>query len=182
MKRQRFPYLAILAISICANARIASGTQQPQRQSRKRCARSLGLPSAEKNHSRRRRRLGLHHIRFAHAPSLHLAPIESHRARMSTRKKLSARFQTRKACTTSPLRREFNRGFTSNGRASTVTIFDMKTLAVIDTVASGNESRCHRLRPRFEARLRDEWTQLEFHRDRCRHGKSRWHNCAKWKA
>jgi YVTN family beta-propeller protein len=32
---------------------------------------------------------------------------------------------------------EFNRGFTSNGRAGTVTIFDMKTLAVIDTVQAG---------------------------------------------
>ncbi len=32
---------------------------------------------------------------------------------------------------------EFNRGFTSNGRADTVTIFDMKTLAVIDTVQAG---------------------------------------------
>jgi YVTN family beta-propeller protein len=32
---------------------------------------------------------------------------------------------------------EFNRGFTSNGRAGTVTIFDMKTLAVIDTVKAG---------------------------------------------
>src|SRR5579862_8847473 len=32
---------------------------------------------------------------------------------------------------------EFNRGFTSNGRANTVTIFDMKTLAVIDTVQAG---------------------------------------------
>jgi|HubBroStandDraft_4_1064222.scaffolds.fasta_scaffold121503_2 YVTN family beta-propeller protein len=32
---------------------------------------------------------------------------------------------------------EFNRGFTSNGRANTVTIFDIKTLAVIDTVHAG---------------------------------------------
>jgi YVTN family beta-propeller protein len=32
---------------------------------------------------------------------------------------------------------EFNRGFASNGRAGTVTIFDMKTLAVIDTVQAG---------------------------------------------
>jgi YVTN family beta-propeller protein len=32
---------------------------------------------------------------------------------------------------------EFNRGFTSNGRANTVTIFDLKTLAVIGTVPAG---------------------------------------------
>jgi len=32
---------------------------------------------------------------------------------------------------------EFNRGFTSNGRAGTVTIFDMKSLAVIATVQAG---------------------------------------------
>ena len=32
---------------------------------------------------------------------------------------------------------EFNRGFTSNGRANTVTIFDLKTLAVIGTVQAG---------------------------------------------
>jgi YVTN family beta-propeller protein len=32
---------------------------------------------------------------------------------------------------------EFNRGFTSNGRANTVTIFDLKTLAVIGSVPAG---------------------------------------------
>ena len=32
---------------------------------------------------------------------------------------------------------EFNRGFTSNGRAGTVTIFDLKTLAVIGSAPSG---------------------------------------------
>jgi DNA-binding beta-propeller fold protein YncE len=32
---------------------------------------------------------------------------------------------------------EFNRGFTSNGRAGTVTIFDMKTLAVIGSAPAG---------------------------------------------
>jgi YVTN family beta-propeller protein len=32
---------------------------------------------------------------------------------------------------------EFNRGFTSNGRANTITIFDMKTLAVIGTAQAG---------------------------------------------
>jgi YVTN family beta-propeller protein len=32
---------------------------------------------------------------------------------------------------------EFNRGFTSNGRANTITIFDMKTLAVIGSVPAG---------------------------------------------
>jgi DNA-binding beta-propeller fold protein YncE len=32
---------------------------------------------------------------------------------------------------------EFNRGFTSNGRANTVTIFDLKTLATIGTVKTG---------------------------------------------
>ena len=39
---------------------------------------------------------------------------------------------------------EFNRGFTSNGRAGTVTIFDLKTLAVIGTAQVRNESRRHR--------------------------------------
>ena len=55
---------------------------------------------------------------------------------------------------------EFNRGFTSNGRAGTVTIFDLKTLAVIGSAPVRRESRCHGVRPCFEARLRDEWPQF----------------------
>src|ERR1700735_5061596 len=35
------------------------------------------------------------------------------------------------------LAQDLNRGFTSNGRAGTVTIFDLKTLQVIDTVQAG---------------------------------------------
>lgn len=33
---------------------------------------------------------------------------------------------------------DLNRGFTSNGKANTVTIFDLKTLAVLGTVPTGN--------------------------------------------
>ncbi|HMB94856.1 MAG TPA: hypothetical protein VKK61_02330 [Tepidisphaeraceae bacterium] len=37
---------------------------------------------------------------------------------------------------------ELNRGFTSNGRANSVSVFDLKTLHVLGTVATGNNPDC----------------------------------------
>jgi len=170
MTLQRLPYLGILAISIAALLLIASGNsnrpQPPNPRTPRPDPRAYHL--LKKNHSRRRRRLGLHHLRLAHAPPLHLAANESHRSRCGLGKSCRRDSKHRRCFTASPLAPEFNRGFTSNGRAGTVTIFDMKTLTV----------HRHRAKPEqiptlfvYDARLRSasfamNGTQLEFHSDR----------------
>ena len=182
MTRQRFPYLAILAISIARSvAYRIRNQQQPQRESRKRRARSLGLPFAEENHTRRRRQLGLHHLRLAHAPSVHLASNESNRPRCRLGKSCRRDSKHRRRARHRPCARVQPRLHVQRPRQHRDD-FRYENTRRHRHRASGNEPRRHRLRPRFEARLHDEWTQLEFHRDRCRHRKSRWYNCAKRKA
>ena len=50
---------------------------------------------------------------------------------------LSAKFRTRTAFTESPSPINLGRGFTSNGRDNSVTVFDLKTLKAIDTIKVG---------------------------------------------
>ena len=68
---------------------------------------------------------------------------------------------------------EFGRGFTSNGRANTVTIFDLKTLKILGTAPTGERSRRHCVRPRLQARLhlQRSWRRRDGHR--CGLGKAR---------
>lgn len=68
---------------------------------------------------------------------------------------------------------ELGRGFTSNGRAGTATIFDLKTLKTIGTVHHRRESRRHRLRRCYQACLHFQWRQQGRYRLRGR----RWRRC-----
>ena len=48
---------------------------------------------------------------------------------------------------------ELNRGFTSNGRANTSTIFDLKTLKVLGQVKTGTNPDAHLVRSGFQESL-----------------------------
>jgi len=61
---------------------------------------------------------------------------------------------------------ELGRGFTSNGREGTVTIFDIKTLAPIGEKWGGTESRCDFVRSRYQARLHFQRAQPGFNSHR----------------
>ena len=88
MKRRYFPVLARSVLFVAALAVVALGPNVRRSlfaASQQRDP-AFGLPLPQKNHSRRRRWLGLPHIRLPHSPSLHLPPNKSHRPRRGLRK------------------------------------------------------------------------------------------------
>jgi len=61
---------------------------------------------------------------------------------------------------------EFGRGYISNGRSNTVTIFDLKTLAKIGAEVPTGKNPDASSMIRLEANLRVQWKQQRCHRDR----------------
>jgi YVTN family beta-propeller protein len=136
MTRQRFPYLGILAISIAVLA-IASGS------SNRLSAKSANAtPGPSGYHLLKKITLGgeggwdyitfdspTRRLFISRQTKVIVLDIDS--------EKVVGEIPNTEGVHGIALAAEFNRGFTSNGRAGTVTIFDMKTLAVIDTVQAG---------------------------------------------
>ncbi len=137
MKHQRFPYLAILAISIAALLLIASGSSNSL------SAKSANAaPGPSGYHLLKKITLGgeggWDYITFD-SPTRRLFISRQTKVIVLDvdSEKVVGEIPNTEGVHGIALAHEFNRGFTSNGRASTVTIFDMKTLAVIDTVKAG---------------------------------------------
>ena len=59
---------------------------------------------------------------------------------------------------------ELNRGFTSNGRANTATIFDLKTLKVLGRVKTGENPDAILYDPASRTRIHFQWPQQGRHR------------------
>jgi len=137
MTRQRFPYLGILAISIAALLLIASGSSNGLN------AKSANATSGSSGyHLIKKITLGgeggwdyitfdspTRRLFISRQTKVIVLDVES--------EKVVGEIPNTEGVHGIALAPEFNRGFTSNGRAGTVTIFDMKTLAVIDTVKAG---------------------------------------------
>ena len=137
MTRQRFPYLAILAISIAVLAIVASGTSNSL------SAKSANAaPGPSGYHLLKKITLGgegsWDYITFD-SPTRRLFISRQTKVIVLDvdSEKVVGEIPNTEGVHGIALAPEFNRGFTSNGRANTVTIFDMKTLAVIDTVQAG---------------------------------------------
>jgi YVTN family beta-propeller protein len=137
MKRQSFPYLGILAIPIAVVAIVVSGSST-----------SLGAKSANAAPGPSGYHL-LKKITLGGEGSWDYITFDSPTRRLFISRqtkvivldvdseKVVGEIPNTEGVHGIALAPEFNRGFTSNGRANTVTIFDMKTLAVIDTVQAG---------------------------------------------
>ena len=137
MTRQRFPYLAILATSIAVLAIVASGTSNSLN------AKSANaVPGPSGYHLLKKITLGgeggWDYITFD-SPTRRLFISRQTKVIVLNvdSEKVVGEIPNTEGVHGIALAPEFNRGFTSNGRANTVTIFDMKTLAVIGTVQAG---------------------------------------------
>jgi len=137
MTRQRFPYLGILAIAIAALLLIASGSSNSL------SAKSANAtPGPSGYHLLKKITLGgeggWDYITFD-SPTRRLFISRQTKVIVLDvdSEKVVGEIPNTEGVHGIALAPEFNRGFTSNGRAGTVTIFDMKTLAVIDTVKAG---------------------------------------------
>ena len=137
MKHQRFPYLAILAISIAVLAIVASGTSNSL------SAKSANAaPGSSGYHLLKKITLGgeggWDYITFD-SPTRRLFISRQTKVIVLDvdSEKVVGEIPNTEGVHGIALAPEFNRGFTSNGRANTVMIFDMKTLAVIGTVQAG---------------------------------------------
>ncbi len=137
MTRQRFPYLGILAISIAALLLIASGGSNSL------SAKSANAaPGPSGYHLLKKITLGgeggWDYITFD-SPTRRLFISRQTKVIVLDvdSEKVVGEIPNTEGVHGIALAPEFNRGFTSNGRAGTVTIFDMKTLAVIGTVQAG---------------------------------------------
>jgi YVTN family beta-propeller protein len=137
MKHQRFPYLGILAVSIAVLAVVASGNSNSL------SAKSASAtPGPSGYHLLKKITLGgdggwdyitfdssTRRLFISRQTKVIVLDVDS--------EKVVGEIPNTEGVHGIALAPEFNRGFTSNGRAGTVTIFDMKTLAVIDTVQAG---------------------------------------------
>jgi YVTN family beta-propeller protein len=137
MTLQRFPYLGILGISIAALLLIASGSSNSLN------AKSANpTPGSSGYHLLKKITLGgeggWDYITFD-SPTRRLFISRQTKVIVLDvdSEKVVGEIPNTEGVHGIALAPEFNRGFTSNGRAGTVTIFDMKTLAVIDTVKAG---------------------------------------------
>ena len=137
MTRQRFPYLGIIATSIAALLLIASGSSNSL------SAKSANAtPGPSGYHLLKKITLGgeggWDYITFD-SPTRRLFISRQTKVIVLDvdSEKVVGEIPNTEGVHGIALAPEFNRGFTSNGRANTVTIFDMKTLAVIDTVQAG---------------------------------------------
>jgi YVTN family beta-propeller protein len=137
MKVQRFPYLGILAISIAALLLIASGGSNSLNPKS-----ATAAPGSSGYHLLKKITLGgeggWDYITFD-SPTRRLFISRQTKVIVLDvdSEKVVGEIPNTEGVHGIALAPEFNRGFTSNGRAGTVTIFDMKTLAVIDTVKAG---------------------------------------------
>jgi YVTN family beta-propeller protein len=137
MTRQRFPYLGIIATSIAALLLIASGSSNSLSA---KSANATPVPSGY--HLLKKITLGgeggWDYITFD-SPTRRLFISRQTKVIVLDvdSEKVVGEIPNTEGVHGIALAPEFNRGFTSNGRANTVTIFDMKTLAVIDTVQAG---------------------------------------------
>jgi YVTN family beta-propeller protein len=136
MNHQRFPYLGILAISIAALLLIASGSNSLSAKS------ANAAPGPSGYHLLKKITLGgeggWDYITFdSHTRRLFISRQTKVIVLDVDSEKVVGEIPNTEGVHGIALAPEFNRGFTSNGRANTVTIFDMKTLAVIDTVQAG---------------------------------------------
>lgn len=137
MKHQRLPYLAVLAVFIAALLLIASGSSNSL--SAKSANASSGLSGY---HLLKKITLGgeggWDYITFD-SPTRRLFISRQTKVIVLDvdSEKVVGEIPNTEGVHGIALAPEFNRGFTSNGRAGTVTIFDMKTLAAIDTVQAG---------------------------------------------
>ncbi len=137
MKRHSFPYLVILAVSIAAFALIVSGSGNSLSAKPANAA-----PGPSGYHQLKKITLGgeggWDYITFD-SPTRRLFISRQTKVIVLDvdSEKVVGEISNTEGVHGIALAPEFNRGFTSNGRANTVTIFDMKTLAVIDTVQAG---------------------------------------------
>jgi YVTN family beta-propeller protein len=137
MTRQRFPYLRILAISLAALLLIASGSSNSLN-----AKSASATPGSSGYHLLKKITLGgeggWDYITFD-SPTRRLFISRQTKVIVLDvdSEKVVGEIPNTEGVHGIALAPEFNRGFTSNGRAGTVTIFDMKTLAVIDTVKAG---------------------------------------------
>jgi YVTN family beta-propeller protein len=137
MTVQRFPYLGILAISIAALLLIASGGSNSLNPKS-----ATPAPGSSGYHLLKKITLGgeggWDYITFD-SPTRRLFISRQTKVIVLDvdSEKVVGEIPNTEGVHGIALAPEFNRGFTSNGRAGTVTIFDMKTLAVIDTVKAG---------------------------------------------
>jgi YVTN family beta-propeller protein len=137
MTVQRFPYLGILAISIAALLLIASGGSNSLNPKS-----ATAAPGSSGYHLLKKITLGgeggWDYITFD-SPTRRLFISRQTKVIVLDvdSEKVVGEIPNTEGVHGIALAPEFNRGFTSNGRAGTVTIFDMKTLAVIDTVKAG---------------------------------------------
>ena len=90
-----------------------------------------------------------HRLYVSHATKLVVVDIDS-------RAWWSARFRTRPGFMGSPSRPDLGRGFSSNGRANTSTIVDLKTLKPIGSVATGGNPDAILYEPSAQRGLHDE--------------------------
>jgi YVTN family beta-propeller protein len=137
MTRQRFPYLGIIATSIAVLAIVASGSSNSL------SAKSANpTPGPSGYHLLKKITLGgeggWDYITFD-SPTRRLFISRQTKVIVLDvdSEKVVGEIPNTESVHGIALAPEFNRGFTSNGRAGTVTVFDMKTLAVIDTVQAG---------------------------------------------
>jgi YVTN family beta-propeller protein len=139
MKHQRFPYLGILAVSIAVLAVVASGNSNSLSA---KSASATATPGPSGYHLLKKITLGgdggwdyitfdssTRRLFISRQTKVIVLDVDS--------EKVVGEIPNTEGVHGIALAPEFNRGFTSNGRAGTVTIFDMKTLAVIDTVQAG---------------------------------------------
>jgi len=137
MTRQRFPYLEIFAIAIVALLLIASGSSNSLN-----AKFTTAAPGSSGYHLIKKITLGgeggWDYITFD-SPTRRLFISRQTKVIVLDvdSEKVVGEIPNTEGVHGIALAPEFNRGFTSNGRAGTVTIFDMKTLAVIDTVQAG---------------------------------------------
>ena len=81
------------------------------------------------------------------------------------------------------LAQEFGRGYTSNGRDSSVTVFDLATLKTTQSDQNASEqSRCNLLRSVFPSSLHFQREKLERNGNRCSNGFHRRVSCSRRKA
>ena len=137
MTLQRFPYLGILAVSIAALLLIASGSSNSLN-----AKSATAAPGPSGYHLLKKITLGggggWDYITFD-SPTRRLFISRQTKVIVLDvdSEKVVGEIPNTEGVHGIALAPEFNRGFTSNGRAGTVTIFDMKTLAIIGTVQAG---------------------------------------------